>query len=134
VAASVGGVNDRNNRVGCGAENDLHADGQRSEDVLLRKAKEWKVAVQTHGQNARQMLLHGNVSEESSTCRRFFSLLGSSSPLSRDICDDQKRIGRSRSRNFLTTKSSSLRQGYGLAGLRPATLMKAIASGTLAPL
>jgi hypothetical protein len=58
------GVNDCNNRICCSAENDLHIDGQRSEDVLLRKAKEWKVALQTHGQNARQMLLHGNVSQE----------------------------------------------------------------------
>jgi len=61
MAATNGGVNDRNNRVGCCAEDDLHVDGQGSEDVLLRKTEKWKVALQTYGQNTRQVLLQGNV-------------------------------------------------------------------------
>ena len=40
------GINGGDNRVGCFAENDLHAHGQRSEDMLLREAEERRVVLQ----------------------------------------------------------------------------------------
>ena len=46
MAAAAGGINGGDNRVGCFAENDLHAHGQRSEDMLLREAEERKVVLQ----------------------------------------------------------------------------------------
>jgi hypothetical protein len=45
MVAADGGIDGRNNRVGGFAENDLHANRQRSEDMLLRKTEGRKVAL-----------------------------------------------------------------------------------------
>jgi len=41
----AGGISPRGNRVGCFAEDDLRANGQRSEYVLLRAAEERKIVM-----------------------------------------------------------------------------------------
>jgi hypothetical protein len=64
MGAVDGGIGDRNNRIGCFAENGLHPNRQRSEDVLLRKAEERKASVRTHRQNNRQVLLQRDVNED----------------------------------------------------------------------
>src|SRR6266852_9874342 len=67
MAAVVGSDSGRSCGIECFAKDGMHSHRQRGEDVLLRKAEEWKVALQTHGQNARQVLLQGNVRRESRT-------------------------------------------------------------------
>jgi hypothetical protein len=58
MAAFVGGISDRSNRVGGYAKDDeMHADRQRSENVLLRTAEEWKAVVQARQEGSRQVLL-----------------------------------------------------------------------------
>jgi len=61
MAAAAGGINSRNNRVGCFAKDDLHVNRQRSDDVLLWPTEERKISVQTHRQNTRQVLLQRHV-------------------------------------------------------------------------
>jgi len=46
MAAVDSGTNHRNNRVGGFAEDELQANGQRNEGVLLRTAEEWEVVMQ----------------------------------------------------------------------------------------
>jgi hypothetical protein len=46
MAAADSGTNHRNNRVGGFAEDELQANGQRNEGVLLRTAEEWEVVMQ----------------------------------------------------------------------------------------
>ena len=60
MAAAVDGIGHCNNRVRCFAENDMHAHGQRSEDVLLR-TEERKAVVQARQEGSRQVLLHRHV-------------------------------------------------------------------------
>jgi len=64
MAASLGSVDSCDNHIGCFSEASVHSHGQRSEDVLLRNTEERKIPLQTHGQNARQVLLHGNVADK----------------------------------------------------------------------
>jgi len=64
MVAAAGDIGCRNNRVSCCAQDDLHANRQRGEAVLLRNTEERKIPLQTHGQNARQVLLHGNVTDK----------------------------------------------------------------------
>lgn len=53
IAALTG----RNNRFGCFAEDDLHANWQGGGDVLLRKTEERKVVLQAGEEGSRQVLL-----------------------------------------------------------------------------
>jgi hypothetical protein len=46
MAAADSGTNHRNNRVGGFAEDELQANGQRNEGMLLRTAEEWEVVMQ----------------------------------------------------------------------------------------
>jgi hypothetical protein len=64
MAAAAGSINRRDNRVGCFAEDDLHANGQRSEDVLLREAKERKAVLQAGEEGSRQVLLQRDVTTD----------------------------------------------------------------------
>ena len=64
MAAVVGSDNGRSCGIGCFSEAGLHSHRQRSQDVLLRDTEERKIPLQTHGQNARQVLLHGNVANK----------------------------------------------------------------------
>ena len=61
MATAVGGINRRDNRGGCFAKNDLHADRQRSEGVLLRDAKERTAVLQAGEEGGRQVLLQRDV-------------------------------------------------------------------------
>lgn len=69
MAAPDGGIDSRNDCVGGFAEDDLHIDGQRGEDVLLREAEERKTSVQTYRQDTRQVLLQGHVADNCSEGR-----------------------------------------------------------------
>ena len=64
MAAAVGGDNGRRCGIGGFSEAGVHSHRQRGEDMLLRNTEERKIPLQTHGQNARQMLLHGNVADK----------------------------------------------------------------------
>ncbi|PYK39615.1 MAG: hypothetical protein DME49_03545 [Verrucomicrobia bacterium] len=61
MAATLGGAYSCDNCIGSFAENGLQFDRQRGEEMLLRNTEGRKIPLQTHGQNARQVLLHGNV-------------------------------------------------------------------------
>jgi len=64
MAASLGSVDGCDNHIGCFSKAGVHSYRQRGEDMLLRNTEEWKIPLQTHGQNARQVLLHGNVANK----------------------------------------------------------------------
>jgi len=64
MAVVVGSDSGRGCGIGCFSEDGVHSHRQRGEDVLLRNTEERKIPVQTHGQNARQVLLHGNVANK----------------------------------------------------------------------
>jgi len=64
MAASVGSDSGRSCGIGCFAQLGVHSHQQRGEDVLLRNTEERKIPLQTHGQNGRQVLLHGNVANK----------------------------------------------------------------------
>ena len=70
MAAVVGSDSGRSCGIGCFSEDGLRSYRQRGEDVLLRNTEERKIPLQTHGQNARQVLLHGNVVATKPTKRR----------------------------------------------------------------
>jgi len=64
MAAVVGSDSGRSCGIGCFAKDGMHSHRQRGEDVLLRNSEGRKTALQTHGQNTREVLLHGNVADK----------------------------------------------------------------------
>jgi hypothetical protein len=70
MATADGNNGNRRYHLGCFAEDDVHADGKRSNEVLLRAAEERKAVLQAREEGSRKVLLQRDVAIRIASVKR----------------------------------------------------------------